>query len=188
MVVGVSGKYCAGKNLAAEILARNGFRVVDVDALGHRALEREKAGILARFGGGVLAEDGGVDRRALGRLVFGSARELAALEAIVHPGMVEEVKRELPSEGDAAINAALLFKMGLHPLCGRIIWMKAPLIQRIRRGILRDKLTFAQVLRLVWAQRKLSPQPFLKTVDIRIIRNSGEVERVEAEVLEAVKD
>ena len=85
MLIGLTGLYCAGKNYIASILDSRGIPVLDVDKLGHQAIEREKEAIITRFGAIVLGTDGHIDRRALGKQVFGEPEALAALEAIVHP-------------------------------------------------------------------------------------------------------
>lgn len=189
MVVGVTGKYCAGKNLVSEILVSQGFRPIDVDRVGHRALAVKKNEVVEAFGSVVLGSAGEIDRRRLGEIVFGDRRELERLEAITHPAMVAEVAQTV--EGgkgeDFVINAAILFRMGLHSLCDSVLWIDAPIVRRLRRAIRRDRLSLLEVLKRIWAQRKLSPQPFRNRVDIYKVRNSGNREKLEASVLSLVK-
>ena len=92
MVLGLTGQYCAGKDAVARILERNGFRVIDVDRVGHEVLEERREEVAAAFGPGVRRADGSIDRRALGRIVFADPAALARHEAIVHPAMVERVR------------------------------------------------------------------------------------------------
>ena len=174
-VVGVTGKYCAGKNAVCAVLKEMGFSIIDVDRLGHAALGETRERIAERFGSSVIGMDGDVDRRALGDLVFGDPEALAVLEAIVHPVMVEEVKN-IVAESAAAricINAAILHRMGLHVLCTWIIWVTAPFTVRLRRAMKRDGLTIPQAVRRIVSQRQLSLQSLPHTVDIYTIRNRG---------------
>ncbi len=194
MVIGITGKYCAGKNRVAEILARRGFTVVDVDRLGHDALVFERDAVVARFGAGVLTPEGRIDRRRLGALVFADVKERAALEAIVHPVMVAAVERLVGrrmdkrrgtgesdrANGRFAVNAALLFPMGLHRLCDLVLYVSASLPVRIWRALRRDRLSLLQVARRIWSQRQLSPQSFPESVDIEVVRNSGAAHGLEA--------
>ncbi len=92
IVVGITGKYCAGKNTAADILKEAGYEGIDVDALGHDALRREDERIIERFGSQVAGGGGEIDRRRLGRIVFSDSAALKDLESIVHPGMVAAVE------------------------------------------------------------------------------------------------
>ena len=83
--IGLTGMYCAGKNRIASLLEKRGIPALDVDKLGHAAIEQERDAILRRFGPEILGAGGAIDRKKLGALVFGESEELAALEAIVHP-------------------------------------------------------------------------------------------------------
>jgi dephospho-CoA kinase len=70
MILGLTGLYCSGKNHVAALLERRGLPVLDVDKLGHIAIENKKADICARFGDDILNPDGSVNRRLLGEKVF----------------------------------------------------------------------------------------------------------------------
>lgn len=185
MVIGVTGKYCAGKNLVTSVLEERGFEVIDVDALGHEALIRKKEEIVEQFGRGILADDGSIDRKKLGERVFADPAERSALEALVHPWMKEQVRKEIERtglEGRRIINAALLYYMNLHPLCDLVFWVRAPLATRFLRAMKRDGLSWFQVLRRFCSQSKLSAQSGENDVDIYYIDNSRGAERVRRQV------
>ncbi len=174
-VVGLAGKYCAGKNRICAIFEEAGFRPIDVDRLGHEALEVPdvRARIADAFGSAVFLPDGKVDRKALGALVFSDPAKLSALESIVHPWMTERTRELIGRYGDKVIvNAAILHRMGLHAYCDAVVWVEAPLCERIRRGLRRDGLSLYAVLRRIWSQRALTPQPFRDTVDTYTVRNA----------------
>ena len=88
MKIALTGGIACGKSLFAKFLRELGIHVLDADDVVH---EMEAPGgaavsaIVARFGEGVLAQDGGIDRPALARLVFADAAARADLEAIVFP-------------------------------------------------------------------------------------------------------
>ena len=65
MVTGVVGKSCSGKDSAVRYLVRNGFHEINVDHLGHEALEVKKEELRAAFGDGIFT-DGHVNRKILG--------------------------------------------------------------------------------------------------------------------------
>ena len=154
MVVGVAGKLGAGKSSVARILADAGFRVIDVDRLGHRALMTERERIIDAFGGGVLDPDGQIDRRRLGALVFASVERRRRLDAIVHPVMIRRVATLVGVEpARIAIDAALLYPMGLDVLCEVVIWVRAPVLLRLFRAVVIDRGRLATVLPAMWAQR-----------------------------------
>ncbi len=179
MVIGVTGGYCAGKSLAVSRLRELGFAEIDVDRLGHAALQRDKARVVGRFGPGIVGPDGSVDRRALGRLVFADRPALRALEAIVHPAMIAEVERLLGDRpGRTVINAAILFRMGLQRFCDVIVCVRAPFAMRLMRAIRRDRLGPVGAARRILAQGAVCPKRGSADVDIVYVSNSGSRERL----------
>jgi dephospho-CoA kinase len=90
LVVGLTGGIGAGKSTVAALLAERGACVVDVDALGRSVLAvggAATAAVSARFGPGVVAADGGIDRAALAAHVFDDPAALRDLTAISHPAI-----------------------------------------------------------------------------------------------------
>ncbi|TVR34949.1 MAG: dephospho-CoA kinase [Spirochaetaceae bacterium] len=174
-VVGVGGAYCSGKSTVAQILIDAGYREINVDALGHRALVECRAEVVAEFGSAILGADGSIERSALRARVFGDAAALRRLERIVHPRMVAMAHEIIGHTRDAPIvmHAALLFHMGLDALCDTVIWVRAPLLLRIRRGLRRDNSSVCNVLRIIWLQRKLGVQTDANSVDIHTVENRG---------------
>jgi dephospho-CoA kinase len=166
LTVGLAGKACAGKDSLVPFFADRGFTVIDADRLGHSALEANRDAVLARFGT--------VDRADLGRQVFADPQALAALEAISHPWIAAEVRRQVAAApGPVVINAALLHKQDLFRLCDVVVWVHAPLATRILRARARDHWSWARILRRIWAQRKLGPHVFPRDVDILRVDNGG---------------
>lgn len=186
MIIGLTGKYCAGKNSAAEILETLGCKSIDVDKLGHAALENNSEKIRDVFGERVMNSDR-VDRRALGELVFSDPAELERLESIVHPWMKEETARlaEEYSSGNTRhviINAAILHKMKLDELCDCIIWIDAPLPVRIARAVSRDSAGIIETLKRIYAQKQLKPKPSAISVDIYRVGNGSGRNRLNAKI------
>lgn len=161
MVAGITGKYCAGKNVVADALSDAGVLVVDEDRIGHEALRANRDELIAIFGSEISGSDGGIDRRALGAMVFEDPAALSRLESVVHPWMVDRTQEEIRKAGGrpAAINAAILFKMKLHMLCDFVIIVRAPVIVRLYRALRRDALSVPQVISRFRSQRQLNRAP-----------------------------
>ena len=188
MVVGLTGKYCAGKDTVARIFASKGFTIIDVDLLGHEALAGNAREVVAAFGPGVSVTGGGVDRRALGRVVFKDSAALARLESIVHPAMVERVKSLVAqSEGNVVINAAILHRMGLHALCDAVVCVSSPFPLRLARAMVRDMLSFRDALARARSQKDICPQLNDPAVDIYSVRNRGSARSLERRVTRLVQ-
>lgn len=187
MVVGVSGRYCAGKSELSGVLVEQGYQRIDVDRIGHEALRSERGRVVDAFGKQILSE-GEIDRRALGRIVFGDEKARRRLEEIVHPVMRRWVAEEATRAGEAGvrlvIDAALLFYMGLHRSCDLVLWVEAPFLLRLFRALRRDKLSVPLLLSRFKAQRHITPQPYLHDVDIRRVNNWGSRARLYRQVAE----
>ncbi len=169
MTIGVTGKYCAGKDTLSRILAEYGFHVIDVDKIGHQVLSDMKEHVVESFGHKILTGSGEVDRKKLGDIVFRNTGSRRKLEAIVHPEMAERVRTAISAK--TVINAALLFKMELDRFCDSIICVKAPLPVRLIRALKRDKLSPGDALRRHLSQRGICPKFPIRDVDIYSIRN-----------------
>jgi dephospho-CoA kinase len=157
--------YCSGKNRVAVLLEKQGFPVLDVDKLGHRAIETQREAILARFGA-VLGPGGNINRRKLGERVFGKTAELAALEAIVHPEanrLTEEWIKAQTGEF-CVINAALLHRSSVFERLDALILVKAPLLSRFFRARRRDKLSWRELFRRFRSQKGFLSPYFKKSV------------------------
>jgi dephospho-CoA kinase len=180
-VLGVAGKYCAGKDALVGLLVQRGFLEIDLDRVGHQVLagEEAKAEVLRSFGRGILDPQGIVDRRALGALVFGDSRKLRGLEGILHPRMVRRVEQILATENGAVVlNAAVLFRMGLDRLCDAVICVRASLIRRIRRARRRDGVRLGQALVRMRVQRGICPKSQAGGVDIYYVDNNRDLDRL----------
>jgi dephospho-CoA kinase len=174
MLLGLTGLYCAGKNFVGGILEQKGFAVLDVDKLGHTALENQKNIIVECFGEGVLDADGAVNRRALGECVFGRADKLAALEEIVHPHVNKLTLAWIDVHGGVpcVINAALLHKSSLFTMLDAVIFVMAPYLSRMLRARKRDRLSWKEI------ERRFNSQKFDvyyrdQEADIYYIDNGG---------------
>ena len=183
LVIGVTGKLCAGKSVVAGLLSEAGLLHIDVDRLGHLALISQRSQIISRFGGAILGHDSQVDRAALGRLVFADPLALSALEALVHPAMVAMVRTQISeSPNSVAINAALLYKMGLHHLCDAVFHVTAPAPLRLLRAMRRDRRPMREVLRRMARQRGEAFNPRRRQVDTYIVGNVASLRRLRRRV------
>ena len=140
-IIGITGTYCSGKNFVSRLLEKRGLPALDIDKLGHEAIENEKESILKRFGNDLAGSDRTIDRKKLGERVFGRPRELAALENIVHPAVLRMMNEWIAvREGKpCVINAALLHRIPFENGLKAIILVRAPVLTRILRAKRRDR-------------------------------------------------
>lgn len=96
----LTGGIGSGKSAVARLLSDRGAFVVDADAIGHELFEPEELvfrQVAERWPGVVV--DGQIDRRALGRIVFGEPEELLDLEAITHPAIRQRIFDRIQDAG-----------------------------------------------------------------------------------------
>lgn len=172
MVIGITGKYCSGKDTAVKFLKNAGFTEINVDKIGHEVLD-EKSGIIIKlFGSSMLTDDHRINRRALGKIVFSNKNKMKKLESLLHPEMVSRVEKTIKEvNSKTVINAAILFKMGLDKLCDAVICIKTPFLMRFFRALKRDSLTVKETLKRLLNQNIICPKSNLCDVDIYYIRN-----------------
>ena len=174
-VIGLTGNYCAGKNHVASLLEQNHIPVLDVDKLGHHAIETEKERLLKRFGEDILGSDGLINRKRLGDKVFGRQKELKALEEIIHPVANSETLAWIDSQKEetCVINAALLHRSSAFNMLDAVIIVEAPFSVRLLRARKRDRLPWAALLKRFKSQRKFNSQFFKEIADIYRVENSA---------------
>jgi len=174
MLIGLTGKYCAGKNHVASLLEKHGLPSLDVDKLGYQVLEAEKEAIFAQFGADLRRADGSLDKRLLGQRVFGEPEKLAALEKIVHPAANRLTDEWIAAQtGHCVINAALLHRSTAFSRLDRIILVTAPFLTRLLRARRRDGLSFAAILKRFGSQRDFNSQYLAANAEIYRVENSG---------------
>ena len=149
-IICLTGGIAAGKSTAARYFAQKGAKIMDADQLGHATYEAGTAAnqrLVETFGDSVRAEDGGIDRKALGGMVFGRPEALKRLTDIVWPEirlLAEAQTKKLLEEDPAAIvilEAAVLFEAGWDDL-GDATWVViAEPEVAIARAMTRDGLT-----------------------------------------------
>ena len=175
-VIGLTGYYCSGKSTVENILSECGWVIVDMDKIGHAALEDQKVVLAEIFGKEIVNNDGHIDRKVLGKIVFADKSKLNTLNSIVHPVMVDMLRQKIAeTDGKIVVSAAILFDMGLDALCSRVLVVKAPMMTIIHRARKRDGYNLNRILKVLKSQKL---RKYLKNEKVRVIRNSGSLERL----------
>ena len=158
--VALTGGIATGKSYVRARLASHGLPTLDADTLARDAVAPGTPGlaaVAARFGSGVLLPDGGLDRRALGAIVFGDLQARTDLEAIVHPRVREATSAWLDRLADGGesvgiVDIPLLYETGRDRDFDRVIVTSCPRSQQVARVVERDGLTLAQAEARIDAQ------------------------------------
>ena len=155
MILGITGGTGCGKTTLLNCIAERGGLILDCDAIYHDLLRTDPAllsAIEARFPGTV--ENGALQRKNLGNLVFSDEKALEDLNAITHGAVKAEVLRRLSEKPRlAAIDAIALFEGGLATLCDITVAVTAPEEARIQRLMVRDGIGRDYAKRRIAAQK-----------------------------------
>ncbi len=153
--VGLTGGLASGKSFVGESLAALGCHLLKADELGHRLLLPGTAvheQVVQAFGPEILDEEGRIVRRKLASLVFDDPERLAALNAIVHPAVIEEEERWMRAtsaadpHGIAIVEAAILIETGSYRRFDKIVLAVCTDEQQVERAMKRDGLTREEAL------------------------------------------
>ncbi|HZD66081.1 MAG TPA: dephospho-CoA kinase [Acidimicrobiales bacterium] len=101
LAVGLTGGIGSGKSTVADLFADRGAVIVDADQVAREVVAPggpAYAGVVERFGEGILDGDGQVDRQALARIVFDDPAALADLNGLTHPAVADVIGGRLAEE------------------------------------------------------------------------------------------
>ena len=155
--VGLTGGIASGKSTVADMFAGHGAAVIDTDVIarevvmpGQPALDE----IRQVFGESMIDDDGTLDRSAMRQLVFGDAEARQRLEAILHPRIQQETKRQSDEANGAyqIIAVPLLVESSLKSFVDRILVVDCDELTQIRRLLSRDAESEEQARRILAAQ------------------------------------
>lgn len=174
MIIGITGGTGCGKSTALDVIRQLGGVVLDCDAIYHTLLETDPSllsAIEARFPGTV--ENGMLQRKKLGHLVFSDKQALLDLNEITHSAVKAEVLRRLAQSPKlAAIDAIALFESGLSELCKLTVAITAPEEARIARLTARDGISAE------YAKLRIAAQPaqeeFARLCDYQLVNDGTE--------------
>ena len=190
-VLGLTGGIASGKSTVASMLHQRGAAIIDADKLGHRVLEPGSAGwaaIVEAFGPEIVSENGEIDRRRLGAVVFSDAAQRARLNAISHPrirAMALEEIATLRARGDvdvAVVDAALLFEGKWDDFCDEVWVVYAPEDVAVARLVARNGLTVDEARERLRAQLPIEEKRARGDV---VIENNGSLADLRAQVDQA---
>lgn len=132
-LIGLTGGIASGKSTVSQYLRQKGFHVIDADQLGHRVLAPEQPSyhqVLEAFGHDILNQDGAINRRSLGNIVFNDPAALEKLNQISHPRIREMILHDVEKfashsrAGLVFLEAAILLEGRNFPACQQI-WIVA---------------------------------------------------------------
>ena len=178
MTIAVTGSLASGKSTFVELLGELGAETVSADEMVHHLLAEDDetiARVTERFGEKVRGEKG-IDRKALGRVVFGDTEALRDLEEILHPRVQEETDRRAAGPGSHLFVAEipLLFEGGGEERFDLTIAVTAP--EERRRAWVEERGMEERQRRAI-EDRQFSQEEKAWRADVAV-ENDGDLDRL----------
>lgn len=189
-VIGLTGGIGSGKSTVSRMLRGLGAKIIDADQVARDIVEKGKPAleeIVQTFGEETLHEDGTLNRKKLGSLIFDDPHQRKKLNEITHPRIIEEIEERLEKykEDDntevIVLDCALLFEMNMDNMVEESWLVSLDKSTQIKRIMARDELSKDDAEKRINAQMSLEAKAQKAT---RIIDNSCEVNETHKQVLE----
>lgn len=180
--VGLTGGIGTGKSTVSKRLTALGANVLDADQIARNLLARDGECYLETvrlFGGGILREDGSIDRHAVADIVFSDAGKRGALNRILHPAVLERMMEAcrsilLDTPGALVIfDVPLLLECGWEQYLDAVILVTARKENVIKRVMKRDQASMEQIQDRILAQ--MPQEEKIMRADF-ILENDGDLE------------
>lgn len=147
--VGVTGGIGSGKSLVCDMLHQRGVEVYNCDKRAKELMATDQviAQRLVEHFGAEVFDEGELNRAYLAERVFSNKEELEALNAIVHPRVIEDFSlwAEQQEGQYVVIESAILFEAGIDQIVDAVVAVMAPEDLRIERTVARDGVSREQV-------------------------------------------
>ena len=190
LVLGLTGNIGCGKSSVSTIFMENNIKVVDADIVARQIFDDKNLlnEVFSTFGESIKNQDGSLNRRALGNIVFNDDEKLILLNNLTHPKIKQKILskvEEYKNQGEkiVVIDAALLIEDDYIPYIQKLILITCRKEIQINRIIARDNCTKEEAISRINSQ--MSQEDKAKFADY-IIDNSGPFENLEQQVLEII--
>lgn len=195
-LIGLTGRSGAGKSAAAAIFAELGFPLIDADAVYHAIISQDTPcteELVATFGDEIRKKEGGIDRKKLGKSIFGkpnTADLLHSLNQITHKYIMANIRDAVRSYREKNLRAVILdapqlFEANADRECDAVLGILAPDEVCIARITLRDGISKESAAQRLSAQL---PAEFFRQRCTAVLENTGDLTALKAGICQFLKD
>ncbi len=168
------------------MIREKGYPLIDADILARQALDDPEVfdRVIVEFD---CMEDGKIDRKKLGRIIFSDPQAKAALEALIHPFVIAKIEEFIQGRQDEKLvflDIPLLFEVHLEYLCDKVVVVDVSLKNQIDRLKERDGIDEEYAKKIIKSQMPLEQK--VKKADY-VIDNNGSIEELKDQVEKVIE-
>ncbi|MCK5764272.1 MAG: dephospho-CoA kinase [Clostridiales bacterium] len=173
-IIGLTGNIASGKSTVSKYLIENGYEVIDADLVAREVVEVDSKGlilIVENFGKEILNEDGSLDRKKLGSIVFSDKNKLSELNNLLHPLIRNEILNRIKNSTEQIVfvDAALLYETNLDKIVDEVWCVALDDDIQLDRLMKRDNIDKLDALNRIDSQE--SNESKIEKADIIIMNN-----------------
>lgn len=195
-IIGLTGGIASGKSTVSNIIKNMGYKVIDADIVSREVVEKGKDAyleIVEHFGKDILDENGNINRKKLGSIIFSDAVEREKLNSIVHPHVLSSIKKYIEEDKDSRlifVDIPLLIEV-LDDLKSKGIYFDEIWLvyidekTQLERLTKRDKINEEEAMKRIKAQMSMDMKIKYAT---KVIDNRGDKETLETKVKKIIKE
>ena len=196
MIVGLTGGIGTGKSTVSRKLRERGYPVIDLDVISREVIEYPEVidELVRNFGNEILEEQNeisgkkSISRNKSRQTVFKDEKKVAVLNSIMHPPIVEEMRRQIEelkkSYKTVFVEVQLLFEAKLEKEFDIIVLVYADKKTQLERVLKRDGRSEGEVQQIINAQMDMTEKRRLSNY---IIENNGDSEMLDLEIEKFIK-
>ena len=134
IVIGLTGNFGSGKSTVARLFQKKGASVLDADKLAHEVFQKKNR-LHPKLRSLFPELKGKVTRRRVAEIVFCNSRKRRGLESLIHPYVFRRIRQKLNEAKSRVmiLEIPLLFESGFHKHCDRILVVRSPRSEVLKR-------------------------------------------------------
>jgi len=184
--IALTGGIATGKSTVASLMALNGMRVIDADAISHKILDSSSAWVSETFGAEYISNSK-VDRGSLGNMIFSNTDAKKTLEDFLHPKIRAEIEAQSIKQDSFKfpylIDIPLFFENGAYNIKDSVV-VYTPSDVQLERFVKRNKYSQEESLKRIASQMPIDEK---KAKATWVIDNSKNLKHLQQEVEDFVE-
>lgn len=189
-VIGITGGIASGKSNVCTVIRELGYPVIDCDEITRKNYEingKIYNVVLERFGKDFLLDDGNIDKKKLGKLVFNNSSAKMLLNSITHPIIKEELLSEISKYNDGLVfvEIPLLYEAKFDSLCDKVICVFLSQKYQVERLMEREGIDEDFALKKIHSQMDLYMK---KSLADYVINSKGSFDETKLQVIDVINN